>query len=165
MVGIKYSGLNSISRLGFRGSNTIKQLDKYCQLLTGAYSVNSNIMTDKTGNSYNWFNDGVILRIDAIYPELVLADVNNLIYDTEGAPKDLLIATLPNVSYNQLFFNSETNKVLFFSVPLAGTCLVDANKYMGFNEPLFTSEGEPVYTQSSDRVYVYKEGITRTGGI
>ena len=72
-------------------------------------------------------------------------------------------SSIPNITEQKFFFNSTTNKTLFFENPITDNCKVKVNSYMGFNEIYEVSDSngsyEP-YTVDGEMMYVMKEGVT-----
>ena len=170
-VGIKLN--NSNTNLGYmqyapngiiHGNLTWEWLIKNCGLLTYADSIKVGVMYDKTPNKYDWTNDGVNLSISQIYPDLVLYDVDNIIYDINGNPKILDWNTIGNIVNSQLFINKTTEQITFYKTSLEGECLFKACSLLGLNEPYMvqTAEGsgeyEP-YITADGMLYVLKEGV------
>jgi|LGOV01.1.fsa_nt_gb hypothetical protein len=114
---------------------------KHCSLQSYAVGIELNVMYDKTVNEYDWNNDGTNLSISQIYPDLVVADTSNIIYDAGGNPKILDWNSVANITNNQLFINKITEQIMFYEEELSGDCLNKANKFMGFNVPLAVVEG------------------------
>jgi len=161
-VGAKRPGFSA----GAQGGNlpNLAYLIAFCGLLTYADGIDTGTMYDLTENEYNWTNDGTTLTIAAIYPTLVTADTENIIYDAIGDPKPLLIADLPNIKSNQFYFDEVNDKVMFFSTQLPEPCYTKANKFFDFVEQVFDSEGLPIFTTETwgwDRLYVLNEGVIR----
>ena len=136
------------------GFSLFENMAKNCGLVFGM----TDGQTDRL-NSYDAINNGTTFKMAGVYPEVVAADVNNILYDVLEEPIELVIATQSNITDNQLFFDNTTGRVLFFSIPLTGICEIKAEKFLGFNENLFVAEG--AVSVDDGLAYVAKEGVTQ----
>lgn len=99
-------------------------------------------------------------KVDQFYPEMFMADITNILHELNGDRKVIEIATVANISNNQLYINKDTKQIGFFETPLTGECEVKSGLFFDLIEALVDEDLVKLYDIDGNRLYALKDGIT-----
>lgn len=152
-------------------NNPLRKLIGGCDLL-----IYGNPLDDMA-NGYNFVKcdsdgtlnpNGLYIRLESSYQEIIDSDTTNILTNPDTTNKVLLIADLYNVNENKLFVefdgagfqDGDIKRILYFNSPLTGTCLINVNSILGFNEIVTDDTGSILVTSDTTPLYTYKTGIS-----
>jgi len=100
-------------------------------------------------------------KIDQFYAEVFIADETFILYDAAGVQKVIEIATVANITNDQLIINKTDKTISFYLTSLDEPCYTKALQFQDLNEGLFDITGDPLFDINGDRLYALKDGVTR----
>lgn len=159
-LGMKNKGKKDFrfNPIGFKTSQRYKTMVG-CDVLL----LYTDLENNRVGNtSYDAILNGSQWQLAGKYQDIIDADTTFILYDELGEPRILDLSTYPNITEDKFFIDLETGRCLFFETSLTGNCLVNACKFMGFNDGFYVLDGgtyEP-YILDGHHLYVLKEGVT-----
>ena len=94
------------------------------------------------------------------YNGIISTDDTEILY-TSGEEKLLRFSDQPNITEDKFFFDSTTNKTLFFEEPLTEPCYTKAVRYMGFlGDQLQDIDEILLFDEDGNPLYSLKDGVT-----
>lgn len=89
------------------------------------------VITDNLGvPNGGIFEDGNYFKSADKYNGKIIEDTTNIMFDGNGDPINIEIATVLQNTNNQQFINKATKKIAWTKAPLTGDCLADMIEYM-----------------------------------
>lgn len=115
----------------------------------GMSSGYTMVVTDAGGTPTGGsFISGSYIKIAAVYPEIVSADTQEILY-TAGVPNILAYDTMANITGQQLFVSQDKQQIMFYNTILeeGSTCLFKAMDFLDMNETfqVQTEEGSGIF--------------------
>lgn len=106
------------------------------------------VITDITGTPIiGDFAPPNYFKLDQFYAEAFIADETFILYDAAGVQKVIEIATVANITNEQLYINKETKQIGFFEAPLTGECEIKAEDFFNTLRHLLTEGGDSLLSE------------------
>jgi dihydroxyacetone kinase DhaKLM complex PTS-EIIA-like component DhaM len=146
--------------------DALQDLINNCGLILYAHSPTSGLMVDEingydiiitditgTPNSGD-FVDGNYFKINGQFQEVIDADTTNILYSIGEVPNIIEIATVLEITNDQLFVNKTTNEIGFFETALTGACLEKAQDFFNTLNHLLAESGDFILTENGDNLSI-----------